>query len=266
MRNPTPASAVSCGIKVQEETAKLRTTKHVLFLVIRTGGGEYVCIYRCKPFCCEYPYKQLDHQLHTFRIEYMLLWVQFVRVCCPRWRAVKLVCCNCCRLSEFLMKRFDQLMSMWVSLKEHTNKNLTVYSLFVMIKRIILHIVWERKLTQRKSWKDSEITGHTASATVVMKHVFTVKFNGMKGCGHHLLRPEEMKKTTQTLTVWDSGQAPSEARIKLNFMRTPIHYFRQGCIWVQNFHSGELPLCFTVGGYNMADDWVIIQMFSCDNW
>lgn len=37
MRNSTPASAVSCGLKVQEETAKLRTTKHVLFIVVRTG-------------------------------------------------------------------------------------------------------------------------------------------------------------------------------------------------------------------------------------
>jgi hypothetical protein len=103
---------------------------------------------------------------------------------------------------------------------ERTNRNLTVYSLFVMIKRarIILHIVWERKLKPRESWNDSEITGHTASATVVMKHVLTAKFNGTEGCGHHLLRPEEMKKTIQTLMVWGSSQTPSEARFKLNFM------------------------------------------------
>jgi hypothetical protein len=50
----------------------------------------------------------------------MLLWVQFVGMRCPRRRAVKLVCRNCCRLPEFHMKRFDQLVSMWVSLKEHT--------------------------------------------------------------------------------------------------------------------------------------------------
>jgi hypothetical protein len=62
------------------------------------------------------PHKQLHHQLLTFRVEYMLLWVQFVGVCCPRRRAVKLVCRDCCRLSEFHMKRFDQLVSMWVSL------------------------------------------------------------------------------------------------------------------------------------------------------
>ena len=121
MRNSTSASAVSCGIKVQEETANLRTTKNVLFLVVRTEKKKkYACIYGCKPFCCEYPYKQLHHQLRTFRIEHMLLWVQFVGVCCPRRRAVKLVCCNCCCLLEFHMKRFNQLMSMWVSLKEQT--------------------------------------------------------------------------------------------------------------------------------------------------
>jgi hypothetical protein len=81
---------------------------------------------------------------------------------------------------------------------ERTNKILTVYSLFVMIKRarMILHIVWERKLKPRESWNDSEITGHIAPASVVVKHVFTVKFNGTEGCGHHLLCPEEMKKTT----------------------------------------------------------------------
>lgn len=101
---------------------------------------------------------------------------------------------------------------------ERTNKNLTVYSLFVKIKRdrIILHIVWERKLKPRERWNGSEIIGHTASATVVMRHVFTVKFNVTEGCGHHLLRPEEMKKTIQTLMVWGSSQTPSEARIKLN--------------------------------------------------
>jgi len=90
-----------------------------------------------------------------------------------------------------------------------------------MIKRdrIILHIVWERKLKPRESWNDSEITGHTASFTVVMKHVFTVKFNGKEGCSHHLLRPKEMKKTIQTLMVWDSSQTPSETRrMKSNFM------------------------------------------------
>ena len=65
---------------------------------------------------------------------------------------------------------------------EITNKSFTVYSFFVMIKRdrIILHTVLERKLKPRESWNDSEITGHTASATVVIKHVFTVKFNPLK--------------------------------------------------------------------------------------
>jgi hypothetical protein len=89
-----------------------------------------------------------------------------------------------------------------------------------MIKRdrIILHIVWERKLKPRECWNYSEITSHTALATVVMKHVFTFKFNGKEGCSHHLLRPEEMKKTIQTQMVWDSSQTLSEARIKLNFM------------------------------------------------
>jgi len=103
---------------------------------------------------------------------------------------------------------------------ERTNENLSVYSLFVTIKRdrIILHIVWERKLKPRDSWNDSEITGHTASATAVTNHMFTVKFNGTEGCSHHLLRPEEMKKTIQTLMVWNSSQTPSGARIKLNFM------------------------------------------------
>jgi hypothetical protein len=38
----------------------------------------------------------------------------------PRRRAVKLVCCDCCSLPEFHMKRFNQLMGMWVSLKEQT--------------------------------------------------------------------------------------------------------------------------------------------------
>jgi hypothetical protein len=52
---------------------------------------------------------------------------------------------------------------------ERSNKSLTVYSFFVMIKtdRITLHIVWERKLKPRESWNDSKITGHTASAAVV---------------------------------------------------------------------------------------------------
>jgi hypothetical protein len=102
---------------------------------------------------------------------------------------------------------------------ERTNKSLTVYSFFVMIKRdrIILHTVWERKLKPRESWNDSEITGHTASATVVIKHVFTVKFNGMEECSHHLIRQEKMKKTIQTLMVWDSSQTLSMARIKFNF-------------------------------------------------
>jgi hypothetical protein len=61
-------------------------------------------------------------------------------------------------------------------------KSLTVYSFFAMLKRnrIILHIVWDRKLKPRESWNDSEITGHTASATVVMAYVFMVKFNGME--------------------------------------------------------------------------------------
>ena len=60
----------------------------------------------------------------------------------------------------------------YVGQPERKNKNLTVYSLFVMVKRdrIILHTVWERKLKPRESWNDSETTGHTASATVVMKH------------------------------------------------------------------------------------------------
>jgi len=100
-----------------------------------------------------------------------------------------------------------------------TDKNLTVYSLFVTInrERIILHIVWERKLKPRESWNDSEITGHAASPTVVVKHVFMVKFNGKEGCSHHLLFPVEKKKTTQTLMVWDSSQTPSEAGIQLNF-------------------------------------------------
>jgi hypothetical protein len=54
-----------------------------------------------------------------------------------------------------------------------------------------------------ESWNDSEISGHTASAYVVTKPVFMVKLNGTEGYSHHLLHPEEMKKTVQILMVLD---------------------------------------------------------------
>jgi hypothetical protein len=119
VQNSTPASAVSCSIKERRYWQFKENQTHPVPCG-SNGKIKYVYIYRCMPFCCEYQYKQLHHQLHTFRVEYMLLWVQFVGVCYHR-SAVKFVCCNCCCLPEFHMKRFDQLMSMWVSLKEQTN-------------------------------------------------------------------------------------------------------------------------------------------------
>jgi hypothetical protein len=64
---------------------------------------------------------------------------------------------------------------------ERTHKNPAIYSLYLMIKRdrISLLSVWERTLKswEWESWNDSQITGHTVSATAVTQMGVNGQYN-----------------------------------------------------------------------------------------